>query len=172
MANIQNVWAWLNTYKQLRVFINYVFWDHFSIFFILATISRKETFENPQSHQLRKRKHLKQNREAKISRQPVWNEKRDCSCCSFLISSSNKQPRAMPLPGALRHFFAFISCVMSTTSFVRKCPLPREDFLLLSYVLFIHIMVLLVRLPTPPWVLCLGLSKLLRTGKGPNAHKT
>ena len=29
-----------------------------------------------------------------------------------------------------------------------------------------------IRMPTPPWVLCLGLSKLQRTGKGPIAHKT
>ena len=50
----------------------------------------------------------------------------------------------MPLSRALRHFFAFVFCAMSTTSFVRECPLPREDFLSLSYVLFIHIMVLLV----------------------------
>ena len=35
----------------------------------------------------------------------------------------------MPLFGALRHFFTFIFCEMSTPSFVRKCRLPREDFL-------------------------------------------
>ena len=34
---------------------------------------------------------------------------------------------------------------MSTTPFVHECPLPREDFVSLSYVLFIHIMVLLVK---------------------------
>ena len=33
-------------------------------------------------------------------------------------------------------------------------------------------MVLLVRMQTPPWVLCLGLSKSLHTGKGPRVHKT
>ena len=76
--------------------------------------------------------------------QHVWIEKFDCSCCSFLISSSNEQARAMPLSGALRHFFILIFCAMSATSFVREFPLPREDFLSLSHVLFIHIMVLLV----------------------------
>ena len=50
----------------------------------------------------------------------------------------------MPLSGALRHFFTFILCVMSTTSFVHTYPLPREEFLSPSYVLFIHIMALLV----------------------------
>ena len=44
----------------------------------------------------------------------------------------------MPLSGALRHFFTFICCAMSTAYFVRECPLPREDFLSLSYVLCIH----------------------------------
>ena len=31
----------------------------------------------------------------KMLRQHVWNEKRDCLCCSFLISSSNQQA---PIP--------------------------------------------------------------------------
>ena len=42
----------------------------------------------------------------------------------------------MPLLGAWCHIFTFIFCVMSTTSFVREGPLPREDFLLLSNVVF------------------------------------
>ena len=49
----------------------------------------------------------------------------------FLISSSNKQARAMPLPGASRHFFILIFYAMSTNSFVCKCPLPIRDFPLL-----------------------------------------
>ena len=49
----------------------------------------------------------------------------------FPISSSNKQARAIPLSGALRHFFIFSFCAMSTTFFVRERSLPRDDFILL-----------------------------------------
>ena len=104
----------------------YVSRYHFSIFFILATISRKKTCEKHQWHQLRKKKHLKQNIKVKMLRQHVCNDKPDCSCCPSLILSSTEQARAMPLSGVLRIFFTFIFCAMSTTSFVRECITQRR----------------------------------------------